>query len=398
MHGKKAIKQALANQEKVSDVVKQKADDNRSRLEDAEKGVSNSEERLSGFDDRPPLLYGTHLKGNPFVENATGKDYAEPLEYDDYVAIHKYIRRETKGQTYQHHGGGAPRQIFGAHHVEDHDDLTLMAFHNMMTDSAGGISNPQLADRFTQWAKDQGYDGLEHAGGWNVGTKEHDVWIAFEPNQIKATNAKDFDASDNNIYKGMKSLQERDLAILIPEPPSEMQRVSELSKVSDQYRNRKCPEQMQDVLDSDMDSLFNALLMDAGLPSSMYMITGISRSIVAPIKIHKEYYGAMRPNVLAARHGVDFEYDHLESAQTPSYPSGHTTQAAYLAKVLGSIYPEIQSKLDKLASQIAESRIDRGVHLPSDNEAGRQLAQALFEKTNKQMRTGDVRYQEVFGG
>lgn len=202
----------------------------------------------------------------------------------------------------------------------------------------------------------------------------------------------------NSLTKGMKSLQERDLAILIPEPPSEMQRVAELSKVSDQYRNRKCPEQMQDVLDSDMDSLFNALLMDAGLPSSMYMITGISRSIVAPIKIHKEYYGTMRPNVLAARHGVDFEYDHLESAQTPSYPSGHTTQAAYLAKVLGSIYPEIQSKLDKLASQIAESRIDRGVHLPSDNEAGRQLAQALFEKTNKQMRTGDVRYQEVFGG
>ncbi len=202
----------------------------------------------------------------------------------------------------------------------------------------------------------------------------------------------------NSLTKGMKSLQERDLAILIPPPPSEMQRVAELSKVSDQYRNRKCPEQMQDVLDSDMDSLFNALLMDAGLPSSMYMITGISRSIVAPIKIHKEYYGTMRPNVLAARHGVDFEYDHLESAQTPSYPSGHTTQAAYLAKVLGSIYPEIQSKLDKLASQIAESRIDRGVHLPSDNEAGRQLAQALFEKTNKQMRTGDVRYQEVFGG
>lgn len=203
---------------------------------------------------------------------------------------------------------------------------------------------------------------------------------------------------DGAFKKGMKSLQERDLAILIPEPPSEMQRVSELSKVSDQYRNPKCPEQMQDVLNSDMDSLFNALLMDAGLPSSMYMITGISRSIAASIKIHKEYYGAMRPNVLAARHGVDFEYDYLESAQTPAYPGGHTTQAAYLAKVLGSIYPEIQSKLDKLASQIAESRIDRGVHLPSDNEAGRQLAQALFEKTNKQMRTGDVRYQEVFGG
>tara|TARA_B100000575_G_scaffold293807_1_gene306493 strand:+ start:1718 stop:6478 length:4761 start_codon:yes stop_codon:yes gene_type:complete len=202
----------------------------------------------------------------------------------------------------------------------------------------------------------------------------------------------------DSFSKGMKSLRNKDLAILIPPPPSEMERVAELSKVSDQYRNRKCPEQMQDVLDSDMDALFNGVLMDAGLPSSMYMIAGISRSIVPSIKIHKDYFGALRPNVLAERHGIEFAYDYLESAQTPSYPSGHTAQAAYLAKVLGAIYPEMQSKLDKLANQVADSRIDRGVHLPSDNDAGRQLAQALFEKTNKTMLAGDARYTEVFGG
>ncbi len=202
----------------------------------------------------------------------------------------------------------------------------------------------------------------------------------------------------DSFSKGMKSLRNKDLAILIPPPPSEMERVAELSKVSDQYRNRKCPEQMQDVLDSDMDALFNGVLMDAGLPSSMYMIAGISRSIVPSIKIHKDYFGALRPNVLAERHGIEFEYDYLDSAQTPSYPSGHTAQAAYLAKVLGAIYPEMQSKLDKLANQVADSRIDRGVHLPSDNDAGRQLAQALFEKTNKTMLAGDARYTEVFGG
>lgn len=203
---------------------------------------------------------------------------------------------------------------------------------------------------------------------------------------------------DGAFKKGMKSLRDKDLAILIPPPPSEMERVAELSKVSDQYRNRKCPEQMQDVLDSDMDALFNALLIDAGLPSSMYMITGIRRSILPSIRLHKDYFGALRPNVLAERHGIDFEYDYLDSAQTPSYPSGHTTWATYLAKVLGAIYPEMQSKLDKLANQVADSRIDRGVHLPSDNDAGRQLAQALFEKTNKTMLAGDARYTEVFGG
>ena len=373
-------------------------------LQDMAQGIKTNQNRLDRLKENmaseQPHIYGYYTKdfGEFFPEDRRldYEDLSTGMSFADFSAANLKARQETKGQTYSPYGSpDQQRPVLGGINLAKHDDLTFMGFHRFITgmsQSKGGV------DTFTQWAKDQGHDGIKHTGGWNIGSKEHAVWIAFEPNQVKATNAKSFDTSDNNIYKGMKSLQERDLAILIPEPPSQMSRVSELSKVSDQYRNRKCPEQMQDVLDSDMDSLFNALLMDAGLPSSMYMITGISRSIVAPIKIHKEYYGAMRPNVLAARHGVDFEYDHLESAQTPSYPSGHTTQAAYLAKVLGSIYPEIQSKLDKLASQIAESRIDRGVHLPSDNEAGRQLAQALFEKTNKQMRTGDVRYQEVFGG
>jgi hypothetical protein len=46
-----------------------------------------------------------------------------------------------------------------------------------------------------------GYDGLTHIGGKNIGTRDHKVWIAFEPNQIKATTAKEFDSKSNNIYK-----------------------------------------------------------------------------------------------------------------------------------------------------------------------------------------------------
>lgn len=198
--------------------------------------------------------------------------------------------------------------------------------------------------------------------------------------------------------KGMRDLREKDLSILIDPPPNETDRLLELPVVADQYRNRKNPAKMQDLLDKDMESLFNAILMDAGLPSSMYMITGIAKSTVSDIKFHKDYFGASRPKELAQKHGIYFECDHLDSAQTASYPSGHTTQACYVAMVLGEIYPEIKSKLDSLADKIANSRIDRGVHLPSDNEAGRKLAEALFQKTRKNVLEGETRYREVFGG
>lgn len=205
-------------------------------------------------------------------------------------------------------------------------------------------------------------------------------------------------SSETPVQKGMVPLGSNDLEILIPPPPSEEDRVSELSKVSDQYRNPKNPKQMQPALDSDMDALFNAVLRDAGLPSSLYMITGISRSVVPDIAFHKNYFGAVRPKELADKHDIDFTCDDLESAKTASYPSGHTTQAYYIAKVLGDIYPGSKPKLDKLASNIADSRVDRGVHFPSDNDAGRMLAESLYEKTRQRMLTGDIRYQEVFGG
>lgn len=198
--------------------------------------------------------------------------------------------------------------------------------------------------------------------------------------------------------KGMKDLREKDLSILIGPPPSEVDRLIELPLVSDQYRNKKNPDKMQDLLDKDMESLFNAILIDAGLPSSMYMITGIAKSIVPDIKFHKDYFGALRPKELAQKHGVYFECDKLESAQTASYPSGHTAQACYLAMVLGEIYPHLSAKLDSLADKIADSRIDRGVHLPSDNTAGKELAEALFQKTRKNVLEGEIRYREVFGG
>lgn len=45
-----------------------------------------------------------------------------------------------------------------------------------------------------------GYDGITHIGGQIMGNRDHRVWIAFEPNQIKSTdNRGTFDASDERM-------------------------------------------------------------------------------------------------------------------------------------------------------------------------------------------------------
>ena len=55
-----------------------------------------------------------------------------------------------------------------------------------------------------EWFAAQGFDGITHTGGNVRGDREHRVWIAFEPEQIKAVaNQGTFDPQDSNIYKSL---------------------------------------------------------------------------------------------------------------------------------------------------------------------------------------------------
>ncbi len=44
-----------------------------------------------------------------------------------------------------------------------------------------------------------GYDGMTHIGGKRMGRHDHRVWIAFQPNQAKSVDSKNFDPNDNRM-------------------------------------------------------------------------------------------------------------------------------------------------------------------------------------------------------
>ena len=59
-----------------------------------------------------------------------------------------------------------------------------------------------------------------------------------------------------------------------------------------------------------------------------------------------------------------------------SYPSGHSTASFTLATVLGAAFPDKQQALLDRAAQIAQSRVEAGVHYPSDVKEGEVLGKA----------------------
>lgn len=165
---------------------------------------------------------------------------------------------------------------------------------------------------------------------------------------------------------------------LIGPPPELHDRVSELEYVAQRYRRPHTPRDMYKILDLDHPKFFSKRLRSVGLPPHYDELNDVAKKLVPIILWHKNFYGTLRPHELAQKVGVKFPYDRLKSARTAAYPSGHTAQAYAIAYRLSELYPMYSALWFDTAKKVAASRIDRGVHLPSDNEGGKALAYKLY--------------------
>ena len=158
-----------------------------------------------------------------------------------------------------------------------------------------------------------------------------------------------------------------------PEPGSKAER-EDLLRVIRQYMNKKVPESLQEACDKHMSKIFQQYVEDQGLVYNWNAVKRVHNGLRPLIFRLKEVYKRPRPADVAKRYGIDFSGDYLETAQSPSYPSGHTIQAYVQALLLSNLYPDHSENLLKIADMIAQSRIDRGVHFPTDVEFGKKLA------------------------
>ena len=66
--------------------------------------------------------------------------------------------------------------------------------------------------------------------------------------------------------------------------------------------------------------------------------------------------------------------------ETYAFPSGHACGAYYIASKLAKKYPQLEDGLMHLADRIAKSRVQAGVHYPSDIEAGKAIGTVLANR------------------
>jgi len=138
----------------------------------------------------------------------------------------------------------------------------------------------------------------------------------------------------------------------------------------------------QYVKDGDtVNELFKEYCNDNNLDYDEKYFKQILKESLKTIMSLKYYYNRPRPKQLAEFYGLDeFESFEVKSAQTPAYPSGHTTQGYLLAMILGKKYPEHYDDFIDLAVFITTSRIMGRLHYPSDCVFGKEVAKHIFSK------------------
>lgn len=71
------------------------------------------------------------------------------------------------------------------------------------------------------------------------------------------------------------------------------------------------------------------------------------------------------------------EYEEIIDIESPSFPSGHTAAGYFFADMLGYLYPDHSQELRKLADLVGQSRIEIGVHFPSDVVWGKLVGEII---------------------
>lgn len=93
----------------------------------------------------------------------------------------------------------------------------------------------------------------------------------------------------------------------------------------------------------------------------------------------KFYFQRPRPYQLGLPYKLKLFPFGSNTADSPSYPSGHTIQSALISYVLGNHFPDKFELLQNLAKDIEYSRIFLGVHYPSDNDFSLYIVETIIK-------------------
>lgn len=182
-------------------------------------------------------------------------------------------------------------------------------------------------------------------------------------------------------YKWLTKEQEKTLSDSVPPPPApdSAEDKADLAKTLE-IQKARTPEIIAECNRDEhfsyklFDSVYGSNLTPEKAPLFCQLLTNVTATTRVVNEAAKAKYKRPRPYL-----GHPAEVKSVFTVSGFSYPSGHSMGSFTLATILGTIFPDKKQTFLNRAAQIAQSRVDAGVHYTSDIKAGETLGKATGE-------------------
>ena len=148
----------------------------------------------------------------------------------------------------------------------------------------------------------------------------------------------------------------------------------EIKKISKIPVNKKMIKEKDDIYTS-----FEKTSKENGVDFPGNKIKRLIEESAPTIKKIKSHFNRPRPKDLAKKHNIKLDNIELPSMDTPSYPSGHSTQGILIGKYLSNMYPKKSKAFIKTGKDISNSRLSARCHYPSDSRFGEEIGVKMYK-------------------
>jgi hypothetical protein len=152
-----------------------------------------------------------------------------------------------------------------------------------------------------------------------------------------------------------------------------MSTYSELNYLSDLPEDKEFVKKHDDI-----EGVFKEVCREYNLEYPKELVNDLIEASAGIILDLKYHYNRPRPKQLAKEYGMNIGGIELESMNTPSYPSGHSTQGFLIGKMLQTKLSITTDAFLQAAQRISYSRNLARAHYPSDSRMGEELGTAMY--------------------
>jgi len=165
-------------------------------------------------------------------------------------------------------------------------------------------------------------------------------------------------------------------------PPKEgsADHLEELEIVKDSILNPVFSIKFLELSDAKPEKIFKHYVEENELDVNLKELENLCNELEGIVLYLKNQYNRNRPKKSFQIYNIYLPYNDIKNNKSSSYPSGHTAMSFFIANLIAKKYPEHRCDLETLAEMIGQSRIDVGVHYPSDVWFGRYLGELIASR------------------